>query len=154
MFRKSFLLLSLVAFAALIAWGVAPGGSTPACASATSAQSANCALQLTVNQPSLTGTPASPNRVGVTWNVTNVPPCFKITGAQITFTVTRNNAPTIVKVVNVSGNNTNGGAIADLGLGQNLPPPQRPNAITAEVRVTAEAIDPVKHRTESNTKAL
>ena len=49
MFRKNLLILSLIGLAALIAWGVAPGNATTACASATA--TANCALQLTVSRP-------------------------------------------------------------------------------------------------------
>lgn len=159
MFRKSLLLLSLVSFAALIAWGVAPNGATPACASATS-PATDCTIKLTVDPPSMAGTASSPGNVSVHFQVTNVPPCYKITGADVTFTVTRNNAPTIKKTVTVSplAVNTSTGAVSgtgstSLGLGQNLPLGQQPNAIVAEVKVTAEA-DPRKQRTESNTKSL
>jgi len=152
MFRKSLLLFSMISLAVLIAWGIAPNAATPACASTTSAQAGNCALQLTVNQPSLTGTVVSPKKVGVTWQVTNVPPCYKITETKVTFTVTQNNNSTIIKHVTIPG--PGNAALADLGLGENLPPPQRPNAIIAEVNVKAEPIDPIKRRTESNTKNL
>jgi hypothetical protein len=108
----------------------------------------------------MTGTAASPGNVSVHFKVTNVPPCYRITGADVTFTITRNNAPTITRTVSVSTFATSlstgavsGSASTSLGLGQNLPLGQQPNAIVAEVRVKAEA-DPVKHRTESNTKTL
>src|SRR5215510_6700335 len=70
MFRKSVLLLSLVVLAALIGWGFAPGGSTPACASASSAT--NCTLQVTVNRPAFVGTAQNPQTASVTWTVTNL----------------------------------------------------------------------------------
>ncbi len=159
MFRKSLLLFSFASIAALIAWGFAPGGSTPACASTTSTKP-DCTIKLTVDSPSMAGTAASPGNVSAHFQVTNVPPCYRITGAEVTFTVTRNNAPTIRRTVNVSplAVNASTGAVSgtastSLGLGQNLPLGEQPNAIVAEVKVTAEA-DPRKQRTESNTKSL
>ena len=149
MLRRSIYLLSFVAMAALIAWGFIPRTTTPACAAGSSA--ANCAIQFTVNPPSLTGTPASPSKVGVTWTVTNIPPCYTITGADVQFTITRKNAGNIVKKVSVTG--TGNSVLADLNLGSNLPVGERPDAITAEVTLKAEA-DPNKRRTEANTKTL
>lgn len=152
MFRKSLLLVSLVAFAALIAWGIAPGGSTPACASATSA--ANCALQLTVNKPVFVGTAQNPTSASVGWNITNLPPCYAITESVVTFTITRNNQPNVVINRTVTGSGT--AVLVNLAniLGSNLDPGFRPNAIVAEVKVKASAIDPNKTRTESNTLAI
>ncbi|MGH9844651.1 MAG: hypothetical protein ACREEM_38520 [Blastocatellia bacterium] len=152
MFRKSLLLLPLIAFGALIAWGVAPGGSTPACASATSA--ANCTLQLTVNKPVFTGTAQNPQSASVTWNIANLPPCYEVTESQVTFTITRNNQPNVVLNKTVTGSGTTTTVNLANSLGSNLAPGFRPNAIVAEVRVKASAIDPNKTKTESNTLAI
>ncbi|MGH9937413.1 MAG: hypothetical protein ACREAM_14295 [Blastocatellia bacterium] len=152
MFRKSLLLLSLVSIAALMVWGFAPGGSTPACASATS--SANCALQLTVNRPAFVGTAQNPQTASVTWNITNLPPCYQITESEVTFTITRNNQPNVVIKRTVIGAATNVSVSLVNALGSNLASGFRPNAIVAEVRVKASAIDPNKTRTESNSLAL
>ncbi len=152
MFRKSLLLLPLVAFAALIAWGFATGGATPACAS--SASAANCALQLTVNRPAFVGTAQNPQSASVTWSITNLPPCYQVTESEVTFTITRNNQPNVVIKRTVIGAGTNVSVSLVNSLGSNLQPGFRPNAITAEVRVKASAIDPNKTKTESNVLAI
>jgi hypothetical protein len=152
MFRKSLLFISLVAFAALIAWGVAPGGAKSACASAASAQ--NCALQVTVNRPAFVGTAQNPQTASVTWSITNLPPCYQITESEVTFTITRNNQPNVVIKRTVIGAATNVSVSLVNALGSNLAPGFQPNAIVAEVRVKASAIDPNKTRTESNTLTI
>lgn len=152
MLRKSILFLSLASIAALIAWGFAPGGATPACASASSAQ--NCALQVTVNRPAFVGTAQNPQTASVTWNITNLPPCYQITESEVTFTITRNNQPNVVIKRTVIGAATNVSVSLVNALGANLALGFQPNAIIAEVRVKASAIDPNKTRTESNTLTI
>jgi len=150
MTRKNLLLLSIISLSALITWVLAPAGSKPACAAGATDQ---CILRHTVNRPVITGSAENPKSVSVTWQLTNLPPCYAVTGTEVTFTITRNNQPNIVKVVNIAGNAAK--AVQDLTfLGSNLPVGQRPNAIVAEVRVTAAATDPRKIWTESNTLAL
>src|SRR5262245_37214121 len=104
MFRKSLLLVSLVAFAALATWGFTRGGATTASASSTSA--VNCALQVTVNRPAFVGTAQNPQSASVTWNVTNLPPCYEITESEVTYTITRNNQPNVVIKRTVTGAGT------------------------------------------------
>jgi hypothetical protein len=152
MFRKNLLLLSLVALAALIGWGFGPGGSTPACASASAAT--NCTLQVTVNRPAFVGTAQNPQSASVTWNITNLPPCYQITESEVTFTITRNNQPNVVLKKTVTGAATNVSVSLVNALGSNLAAGFQPNAIVAEVRVKASAIDPNKTKTESNTLTL
>jgi hypothetical protein len=152
MLRKSILFLSLASIAALIAWGIAPSGSTTACASAAAAQ--NCALQLTVNRPAFVGTAQNPQSASVTWNITNLPPCYQITESEVTFTITRNNQPNVVLKKTVTGSATNTTVNLINALGSNLAAGFQPNAIVAEVRVKASVIDPNKTKTESNTLTL
>jgi hypothetical protein len=152
MLRKSILFLSLASIAALTAWKFIPGGSTTACAAATSVQ--NCALQITVNRPAFVGTAQNPQTASVTWNVTNLPPCYQITESEVTFTITRNNQPNVVLKKTVTGNGTNTSVNLINALGANLAAGFQPNAIIAEVRVKASAIDPNKTKTESNTLSL
>jgi hypothetical protein len=139
-----------------------PPDATPACAlassaknraiiSATSAQNP-CVIQASVNPPILSGTPASPASVRVTWSITNVPTCYRLVSKTITFTITRNNAPNIVRVVNAPGTGTSGSTSVSLSdLGQNLPAAERINGIIVEVRQTAEPEDPIKARTFSSS---
>ena len=152
MFRKSLWLLSFASIAALIAWGFAPGGAKPDCASAVSAQ--NCALQVTVNRPAFVGTAQNPQTASVTWNITNLPPCYQITESEVTFTITRNNQPNVVLKKTVTGAGTNTSVNLVNALGSNLAAGFQPNAIVAEVRVKASAIDPNKTKTESNTLTI
>ena len=152
MFRKSLLLLSLVAFAALIGWAFAPGGSTPACASASSAT--NCALEVTVNRPAFVGTAQNPQSASVTWNIANLPPCYQITESEVTFTITRNNQPNVVIKKTVIGAATNVSVSLVNALGSNLAPGFQPNAVVAEVRVKASAIERNKTKTESNSLTI
>src|SRR5262245_65166361 len=152
MFRKSLLLLSSISLAALIVWGLAPGKATTACASATS--TVNCALQLSVNRPAFVGTAQNPQTASVTWNITNLPPCYEIAETTVTFTITRNNQPNVVINRTITGNVTNVSVNLVNALGSNLAAGFQPNAIVAEVRVKAKAINPDKTRTESNTLAL
>ena len=152
MLRKSILFLSLASIAALIAWGVVPGGSTPVCASATSAQ--NCALQISVNRPAFVGTAQNPQTASVTWNITNLPPCYQVTESEVTFTITRNNQPNVVIKRTVIGAATNVSVSLVNALGSNLATGFQPNAIVAEVRVKVAAIDPTKTKTESNVLTL
>jgi hypothetical protein len=101
----------------------------------------------------LQGSPQNPKAVSVAWQITNLPPCYTITGSEVQFTITRNNQPNVVKKVNITGAGTT--ASLDLTfLGTNLPVGQRPNAIVAEVKVTAVVTDPQKKWTESNTLSL
>ena len=152
MLRKSLLFFSFASIAALIAWGFAPGGAKPACASAASAQ--NCALQVTVNRPAFVGTAQNPQTASATWNVTNLPPCYQITESEVTFTITRNNQPNVVIKRTVTGAATNVSVSLVNALGANLAAGFQPNAIVAEVRVKASAIDPNKTKTESNTLTI
>jgi hypothetical protein len=154
MLRKSLLFVSFASIAALIAWGFTKGGAKTACASAASAQNP-CVIQATVDPPVLNGSPTSPTSARVTWRITNVPTCYRLTSKTITFTITRNNAPNIVRVVNAPGAGTSGSTTVNLSdLGQNLPAAERISAIVVEVRQTAEPEDPVKARTFSNTAAF
>ncbi|MCI0697487.1 hypothetical protein L0337_36450 [candidate division KSB1 bacterium] len=149
MLRKSILFLSLTSIAALMAWGFAPGGSTPVCASAASAQG-QCRLQVSVNSPTFQGTPAQPTGAAVSWTITNKPPCYRIIGSQVTFNFQLNNGSTARRVVNVPGNGTN----ASLNLATApLPANIRPNGLTANVQVRAEA-DPLKIDAASNFVAI
>jgi hypothetical protein len=152
MLRKSILFLSLASIAAMIAWGFAPGGSTPVCASSSSAQ--NCALQITVNRPAFVGTAQNPQTASVTWNITNLPPCYQVTESEVTFTITRNNQPNVVIKRTVIGAATNVAVSLVNALGSNLAQGFQPNAIVAEVRVKVAAIDPNKTKTESNVLTL
>lgn len=152
MLRKSILFLSLASIAALIAWGFAPSGSTTACASGASVQ--NCTLQVTVNRPAFVGTAQNPQSASVTWNITSLPPCYQVTESEVTFTITRNNQPNVVLKKTITGNATNAAVNLINALGSNLAPGFQPNAIVAEVRVKASAIDPNKTKTESNTLTL
>ena len=138
MLRKSILFLSLASIAALIALGFAPGGSTPACAAATSAQGP-CSLRVTVNNPTFQGTPAQPTGATVSWTVVK-PPCYRIVGSEVTFTFQLNNGSVAQRVVNITGNATN--ASLNLALAP-LPANTRPNGVTANVAVRAIA-DPIK----------
>jgi len=151
MLRKSLLFLSFASIGALIAWGFAPGGAKSACASAASAQ--NCALQVTVNRPAFVGTAQNPQTASVTWNITNLPPCYQITESEVTFTITRNNQRNVVVKKTVVGAGTNSSVDLALLLGSNLAPGFQPNAIVAEVRVKASA-DPNKFKTESNALTI
>ena len=152
MLRKSILFLSLASIAALSAWRFVPAGSTTACASATSVQ--NCTLQVTVNRPAFVGTAQNPQTASVTWNITSLPPCYQVTESEITFTITRNNQPNVVLKKTVTGNATSASVSLINALGSNLAAGFQPNAIVAEVRVKASAIDPNKTKTESNTLTI
>jgi hypothetical protein len=152
MLRKTLLFLSLASIAALGAWGFAPGGAKTACASSASAQ--NCSLQVSVNRPAFVGTAQNPQTTSVTWNIPNLPPCYQVTESEVTFTITRNNQPNVVIKRTVTGAATNLSVSLVNALGSNLAPGFQPNAIVAEVRVKASAIDPNKTRTESNTLTL
>jgi hypothetical protein len=152
MLRKTILFLSLATIAALGAWGFAPRGSTTACASSSSAQ--NCALQVTVNRPAFVGTAQNPQTASVTWSITNLPPCYQITESEVTLTITRNNQPNVVIKRTVVGAASNVSVSLINALGSNLAPGFQPNAIVAEVRVKASAIDPNKTKTESNTLSI
>jgi hypothetical protein len=111
-----------------------------------------CVIQATVNPPILSGSPASPTSARVTWSITNVPTCYRLVSKTITFTITRNNAPNIVRVVNAPGTATSGSTSVTLSdLGQNLPAAERINGIIVEVRQTAEPEDPIKARTFSSS---
>lgn len=152
MLRRSILFLSFVSIAALMAWGFAPSGAKFACASASSA--ADCTLQVSVNRPAFVGTAQNPQSVSVTWNITNLPPCYQISESEVTFTITRNNQPNVVIKRTVNGAATNVSVNVVTALGSNLAQGFQPNAIVAEVRVKASAIDPNKTKTESNTLAI
>src|SRR5262249_11377705 len=138
--------------AALIAWGFAPSRSTSACASAAGAAAANCALQVSVSKPVFSGTVENPTNASVTWSVTNLPPCYTISESEVTFTVNRNNKPSVAFKKTISGSATTT-TVSLSSLGTNLSKGFQPNTITAEVRVTATA-DPKKTATEANSKTL
>jgi len=150
MLRKRLLLISFASIAALIAWGFAPGGSTHACASASSV--ANCTLQVSVNQPVFTSTAQNPQSATVTRNITNLPPCYQVTQSEVTFTVTRNNQPNVLLKKTITGSATTA-TVSLASLGANLAKGDQPNAIVAEVTVTATA-DPQKRKTESASLTL
>ena len=114
----------------------------------------SCALQVTVNRPAFVGTAQNPQTASVTWIITNLPPCYQITESEVTFTITRNNQPNVVIKRTVIGAATNVSVSLVNALGSNLAQGFQPNAIVAEVRVKASAIDPHKTRTESNTLAI
>jgi hypothetical protein len=149
MLRKSLLFLSFASIAALIAWGFVKGSAKTASASTASAPN-QCDLQLTVNSPTLQGTPAQPTGATVSWTITNKPTCYRIDGSQVTFNFNLNDGANVQRVVNVAGNVTN----AQVNLAGNpLPPSKRVNAITANVIVKAIA-DPVQKRADSGVVAL
>src|SRR5262245_52396323 len=152
MLRKSLLLLSFASIAALIAWGFGPGGAKSVCASASSAT--DCTLQVTVNRPAFVGTAQNPQTASVTWSITNLPPCYEIVESEVTFTITRNNQPNVVLKKTVTGSGTSTTVNLVNSLGSNLALGFQPNAIVAEVRVKARAINPDKTRTESNTLSI
>ncbi len=139
MFRKYLLSCSIISLAALIAWGVAPGGATPASASATSATNADCKVRLTVNDPLLNGTPANPQGARVTWTVDNVPPCYRIEGFRVTFNFTLADGSTHQRIVNAAGTANTAGVA--LNLSAPLPRRDRPTVITATVVAKAVPID-------------
>jgi len=114
----------------------------------------SCALQITVNRPALVGTVENPQTASVTWTITNLPPCYRITESEVTFTITRNNQPNIVIKRTVTGAATNVAANLVNALGSNLATGFQPNMIVAEVRVKASAIDPHKTKTESNSLSI
>jgi hypothetical protein len=140
MFRKSLLLLSFVSFAALLVWGFAPGGATPASASMTSATTQDCRVRLSVNNPVLQGTPANPTGARVTWTVDNVPPCYRIQGIRVTFNFTLADGSAKQKIENVAGNATQ--ASTAISVAAPLARRDRPTVITATVVATAVPIDP------------
>lgn len=114
----------------------------------------SCALQVTVNRPAFVGTAENPQTASITWNITNLPPCYEITESEVTFTITRNNQPNVVIKRTVTGAATNVAVNLVNALGSSLATPFQPNAIVGEVRVKAKAIDPHKTRTESNTLTI
>ena len=114
----------------------------------------SCALQIAVNRPAFVGTAEDPQTASVTWSITNLPPCYRITESEVTFTITRNNQPNVVVKKTVTGAATNVSASLVNTLGSNLTPGFQPNAIVAEVRVKASAIDPHKTKIESNTLTI
>ena len=152
MLRKSILFFSLASIAALIAWGFASSGAKSACAAGSAA--ADCTLQVAVNRPAFVGTAQNPQSASVTWNIANLPPCYQVTESEVTFTITRNNQPNVVLRKTVTGSATTTTVNLINALGSNLALGFQPNAIVAEVRVKASAIDPNKTRTESNTLTL
>src|SRR5262245_40912455 len=152
MLRKSILFLSFASIAALTAWRFIPAGSTTACAAATSAQ--NCALQVTVNRPAFVGTAQNPQSASVTWNVTNLPPCYQITESEVTFTITRNNQPNVVLKKTVTGAATTTSVNLVNALGSDLAAGFQPKGIVAEVSMKASAIALDKTETESNTLTI
>ncbi len=153
MIRKSIMLLSIASLIALIVWGFAPSAAPTACASGAASVQANCALQLTVDRPVFNGTAQDPRSASVHWNITNLPPCYQIAETTVTFTITRNNQPNVVLTKTVTSGTSTAVNLAT-PLGSNLAPGFRPNAIVAEVRVKATAINPDKTKTESNTLAI
>lgn len=114
----------------------------------------SCALQISVNRPAFVGTAKNPQTASVTWNITNLPPCYEITESEVTFTITRNNQPNVVIKRTVIGAATNVAVDLVNALGSNLAAGFQPNAIVGEVRVKASAKDPHKARTESNTLTI
>lgn len=137
MFRKCLLSSSMLSLIALIAWGLAPATATPA--SATPATTNDCRVRLTVNDPILNGSPASPQGARVTWTVDNVPPCYRISGFQVTFNFTLADGSSHQRVVNAAGTANMAGVA--LNLNTPLPRRDRPTVITATVVATAVPID-------------
>ena len=105
-------------------------------------------------RPAFVGTAQNPQTASVTWNITNLPPCYQVTESEVTFTITRNNQPNVVLKKTVTGSATNTSVNLVNALDSNLAAGLQPNAIVAEVRVKASAIDPNKTKTESNTLTL
>ena len=114
----------------------------------------SCALQISVNRPAFVGTAQNPQTASSSWSITNLPPCYQITESEVTFTITRNNQPNVVIKRTVIGAATSVAVSLVNPLGSNLAASFQPNAIVAEVRVKASAIDPNKTKTESNTLSL
>jgi hypothetical protein len=102
----------------------------------------------------LVGTAQNPQTASVTWNITNLPPCYEIAESVVTFTITRNNQPNVVLTKTITGSGASTSVNLANSLGTNLALGFQPNAIVAEVRVKARAIDPNKTRTESNTLTI
>jgi len=114
----------------------------------------SCALQISVNRPAFVGTAQNPQTASVTWSITNLPACYQVTESEVTFTLTRNNQPNVVIKRTVTGAATSVAVSLVNALGSNLAAGFQPNAVVAEVRVKASAIDPNKVKTESNTLTI
>lgn len=156
MFRKSILLFSSFSLAALIAWGLVPFNVTPASASATPATSAECRLKLTTLAPTLTGPLYHPESVNVSWTVDNVPPCYRISGIQVTFNIVQRDGDNKQKIVNVPGNATSASAQLLLNAPEaaKLFKKDRPTTVTATVIATAVPIDSQIRGTDVETSEV
>jgi hypothetical protein len=104
--------------------------------------------------PGIRGHPANHQTASVTWNIINLPPCYRINESNVTFTITRNNQPNVVIDTTVIGDATTAWVDLVTALGSNLAAGYQPNALIAEVTVKASAIHPRKRKTESNTLTL
>jgi len=143
MLRKSILVLSLASIAALIAWEFAPSRSMSACAATSTSP---CALDVEVSNPKLQGTPAKPTGATVAWKITNLPPCYRIVGADVTFNFTMGDASVESRPGKPKFGPAGGTAEADLT--KPLPANKKVGAITATVIVNAIA-DPIKKKSDS-----
>lgn len=152
MFRKSILLFSSLSLVALIAWGVTLIGASPASASVAPATSQDCRVRLTVNDPILNGSKASPEGARVTWTVDNVPPCYRIEGFRVTFNFTLADGSSHQRIVNAAATANMAGVA--LNLTTPLPRRDRPTVITATVVAKAVPINNQIVGTENATTEL
>jgi len=152
MIRKFLLSSSILSLLALVAWGLAPVNVTPACAAASPATTNDCRVRLTVNDPILNGSPASPQGARVSWTVDNVPPCYRIEGFRVTFNFTLADGSSHQRIVNAAATANLAGVA--LNLSAPLPRRDRPTVITATVVAKAVPINNQIVGTENATTEL
>jgi hypothetical protein len=136
MYRKSLFFLSFITLTIIAVWSLASSSNTTASAAATPTE---CKVKLTVNDPTLKGTPANPQGARVTWTVDQVPPCYRLSGIRATFNFTLADGSVHQKEVNVAPNATQ--AQVELNLTAPLAKRDRPTVITSTVVATAVPID-------------
>lgn len=149
MLRKCILLTSIIALTALAAWGFTPAATPAAAAPATNG---DCRVRLTVNDPVLNGTAASPTGARVTWTVDNVPPCYRIEGFRVTFNFTLADGSSHQRIVNAAGTANMAGVA--LSVPTPLPRRDRPTVITATVVAKAVPINNQIVGTENATTEI
>jgi hypothetical protein len=88
----------------------------------------SCALEISVNRPAFVGTARDPQTASVTWNIINLPECYRINESNVTFTITRNNQPNVVIDTTVTGDATSTSVDLVAALGTNLAAGYQPNA--------------------------
>ncbi len=154
MLRKCLLfvsIFSLFSLATLTVLGFASRSTAPASAAVTPTTN-DCRVRLTVNDPILNGTPASPQGARVTWSVANVPPCYRIEGFRVTFNFTLADGSSHQRIVNAAPTANMAGVA--LNLSTPLPRRDRPTVITATVVASAVPIDNRIVGTENATTEL